>query len=93
MADEVNNTGAHLLFKESDAVMHYSTVYEQQLDSVVWDFANLASSALVQHATISVANGDSPALESARRALRLSVNAWKAYKHLPDFIWSAHCHW
>ncbi|TKA67746.1 hypothetical protein B0A55_07789 [Friedmanniomyces simplex] len=75
VAEELEYGGIQLLFKESDAVMHHSTI------------------ALVQHATMSAANADSPALASARRALRLNVDAWKTHKHLPDFIWSGHCHW
>ena len=56
------------------------------------NFADLTS-ALVQHATISTATGESPALEPARQALRLNIDVWKTYKYLPDFIWSGHCHW
>ncbi|KAI7231683.1 hypothetical protein KC330_g6295 [Hortaea werneckii] len=49
--------------------------------------------ALVQHATISAQDVESPALESARRALRLNVDARIAYRDQPDFVWSGHCHW
>jgi hypothetical protein len=49
--------------------------------------------ALVQHATMSSTDNESPALESARRALRLNIEAWHSYKYLPDFIWTGHCHW
>ncbi|KAK0943842.1 hypothetical protein LTR29_004606 [Friedmanniomyces endolithicus] len=52
-----------------------------------------STAALIQHATMSAASPDSPALGSARRALRLNVDAWKNHKHLPDFVWSGHCHW
>ncbi|KAK3651683.1 hypothetical protein LTR56_005491 [Elasticomyces elasticus] len=48
---------------------------------------------LVQHATISTTSIVSPALESARKTLTMNVNVWKMYKHLPEFIWSGHCHW
>lgn len=82
--------------KESDAVMHYSSVYAANLDTLARKSHCLAdvvySSSLVQHATM-VADGESPALESSRQALRLHINAWKTYKHIPDFIWSGHCHW
>ena len=63
------------LWKDSDAVMHHSTI------------------CLVQHATMSTGKSESPALESARKALRLNVKAWETHKHLPDFIWAGHCHW
>ncbi|KAK5143958.1 hypothetical protein LTR32_004014 [Rachicladosporium monterosium] len=52
-----------------------------------------STAALIQHATMSATSSDSPALGSARRALRLNVDAWKNHKHLPDFVWSGHCHW
>ncbi|KAK5726041.1 hypothetical protein LTR15_004232 [Elasticomyces elasticus] len=70
-----HHAGLYVIMKESDAIMHYSTI------------------ALVQHATISTTSIVSPALESARKALEMNVNVWKMYKHLPDFIWSGHCHW
>lgn len=63
------------LWKDSDAVMHYSTV------------------CLVQQATFSSTSRESPALESARTALKLHVSAWHEHRHLPDFIWAGHCHW
>ncbi|KAK5738434.1 hypothetical protein LTR17_005962 [Elasticomyces elasticus] len=70
-----HHAGLYVIMKESDAIMHYSTI------------------ALVQHATISTTSIVSPALESARKALEMNVDVWKMYKHLPDFIWSGHCHW
>ncbi|KAK3071679.1 hypothetical protein LTR53_008219 [Teratosphaeriaceae sp. CCFEE 6253] len=44
--------------------------------------------ALVQHATISAATCESPALASARQALKIGVDALKSLGHLPDFIWT-----
>ncbi|KAK1021988.1 hypothetical protein LTS16_026087 [Friedmanniomyces endolithicus] len=83
-----------VLFEESDAVMHHSTAYEHHSGSQCGQLADFGrSSALIQHATMSATNSDSPALGSARRALRLNVDAWKNHKHLPDFVWSGHCHW
>ncbi|KAK5166583.1 uncharacterized protein LTR77_008126 [Saxophila tyrrhenica] len=49
--------------------------------------------ALIQHATISSASEESPALDSARKALNLNIDAWRLYGHFPDFIWSGHCYW
>ncbi|KAK0276305.1 hypothetical protein LTR35_010630 [Friedmanniomyces endolithicus] len=86
--------GIQVLFEESDAVMHHSTAYEQHPGLQCGQLADFGrSSALIQHATMSATNSDSPALGSARRALRLNVDAWKNHKHLPDFVWSGHCHW
>jgi hypothetical protein len=48
---------------------------------------------LLQHATMSSRNNDSPAINTARHALKLTVEARKTHKGLPDYIWSAHCHW
>lgn len=64
-----------LLLRESDAILHYSTV------------------ALVQHATMSAQNGESPALGAARHALWLSIEIKRSHVNLPDSVWSAHCHW
>lgn len=91
-AEHPDYGGLHLLLKESDAVMHYSTVYEHPSMMYSGGLADIAPySALVQHAFI--ANGESPALAPARQALRLNIDAWRVYKYLPDFIWSGHCHW
>lgn len=49
--------------------------------------------ALLQHATMSSRNTDSPAIYTARHALKLTIEARKTHKDLPDYIWSAHCHW
>lgn len=49
--------------------------------------------ALLQHATMSSRNTDSPAIDTARHALKLTIEARKTHKGLPDYIWSAHCHW
>ncbi|KAK0904105.1 putative pyridoxal kinase [Friedmanniomyces endolithicus] len=86
--------GIQVLFEESDAVMHHSTAYEHHSGSQCGQLADFGRfSALIQHATMSATTSDSPALGSARRALRLNVDAWKNHKHLPDFVWSGHCHW
>lgn len=49
--------------------------------------------ALLQHATMSSRKVHSPAIDNARHALKLTVEARKTHKGLPDYIWSAHCHW
>jgi hypothetical protein len=49
--------------------------------------------ALLQHATMSSRNNESPAIDTARHALKLTIEARKTHKGLPDYVWSAHCHW
>lgn len=49
--------------------------------------------ALVQHATDTTQNRNSPALETSRHALWLSVDLWLKHTGLNESSWSAHCHW
>jgi len=49
--------------------------------------------ALVQHATDTTQNRNSPALETSRHALWLSVDVWLKHTGLNETSWSAHCHW
>lgn len=53
---------------------------------------NCLHRALIQHASV-VPGGPSPALHSARTALRLTVDTRKTYKDLPKWMWASHCHW
>jgi len=49
--------------------------------------------ALVQHATDTTQNRNSPALDTSRHALWLSVDVWLKHKSLNESAWSTHCHW
>ena len=73
--------------------MHHSTLYVP-LFVRARAFANRATGrALVQHATMSSRSSESPALDAARHALRLSIELRNSFRDLPDYLWSAHCHW
>jgi hypothetical protein len=49
--------------------------------------------ALVQHATDATQNRNSPALDTSRHALWLSVDIWLKHTSFTESAWSAHCHW
>jgi hypothetical protein len=49
--------------------------------------------ALVQHATDPTQNRNSPALDTSRHALWLSVDIWLKHAGYTESAWSAHCHW
>lgn len=91
--DDGGHGGLYLLMRQSDAVMHYSTLYDAQTSKLCTLANSSLSRALVQYADTSAPRGISPALASARKALSLNVEAHTLYKHLPDFIWVGHCHW
>jgi hypothetical protein len=59
---------------------------------MIYPLTVVVERALVQHATSTSAT-ESPALNTARRALRLTVESKKQYKSLLNYAWSAHCHW
>lgn len=48
---------------------------------------------LIQHAARSIDDSDSPALETARHALRLTIAMGDIQTRLTDSMWAAHCHW
>jgi hypothetical protein len=52
-----------------------------------------SSLALVQHATDTTQNRNSPALDTSRHALWLSVDVWLKHTGYTESAWSAHCHW
>jgi len=52
-----------------------------------------SSLALVQHATDTTQNRNSPALDTSRHALWLSVDIWLKHTGFTESAWSAHCHW
>lgn len=49
--------------------------------------------ALVQHATMSSSLSESPALDTARHALKLTVTLMDTQQDLPEYVWAAYCHW
>jgi hypothetical protein len=49
--------------------------------------------ALVQHATDTTQNRNSPALDTSRHALWLSVDIWLKHAGFTESAWIAHCHW
>lgn len=49
--------------------------------------------ALVQHATMSSSLSESPALGTARHALKLTTNLMDTQQDLPEYVWAAYCHW
>jgi len=49
--------------------------------------------ALVQHATISSSLSESPALGTARHALKLTTSLMDTQQDLPEYVWAAYCHW
>ena len=49
--------------------------------------------ALVQHATDTTHNRNSPALDTSRHALWLSVDIWLKHAGYTESTWTAHCHW
>jgi hypothetical protein len=49
--------------------------------------------ALVQHATDTTQNRNSPALDTSRHAMWLSIDIWLKHAGYAESAWSAHCHW
>jgi len=81
------------LFDELDSITHHGTLYvANRYWVVIYPLTVVVERALVQHATSTSAT-ESPALNTARRALRLTVESRKQYNGLLNHVWSAHCHW